>query len=255
MSYLDLAASLVKTLEGCRLIGYLDSVGKPTNGYGHTGPEVRLGASISQEIADHDLAVDLATADARLAAVCRAGTLVDLCDHERAALVSFVFNVGADPKWTIWKDVQSGNLKDVPAQLRRFVNGRINGKEQVIMGLEHRREAEIVFWNTADLQAAAAVTQTANAITPPPSGLTRAIVTPPTPLAAPPLAKTSLAVKAGTAIAGMGAVATQLHGVVAPHADESPIFQHAAVFLTGGIILASAAGVLIHVGQAQARAT
>src|SRR5579872_24143 len=100
MSYLDLAESLVKKLEGCRLVGYLDSVGKPTIGYGHTGPEVHVGQEITQEIADHDCAIDLATADRDLAGVCRASALAELHPHQRATLVSFVFNVGADPDWT-----------------------------------------------------------------------------------------------------------------------------------------------------------
>ncbi len=257
MTYLDLAASLVKRLEGCKLVGYEDSVGKPTNGYGHTGPEVRVGATISQEIADHDLAVDLATADHRLSGVCRSIALAELHDHQRAALVSFVFNVGASADWTIWRDINAGKLADVPAQLRRFVHGKVGGKLVEIAGLEHRREAEIVYWNTADENAAVAVTQTANAVPAPPSGLTREIETPPAPLPAQPLAKASLTTKVVTCVSGVcaaaGGTANQIHGIVAPHADESHIFAMLATGATGVVVAASVVALLIHGHQAQQR--
>jgi lysozyme len=258
-TYLDLAASLVKQLEGYKSIGYLDSVGKPTDGYGHTGPEVRVGVAITQEIGDHDLDVDLSIADQRLQSVTQPIPLAKLAAHQRAALISFVFNVGADPKWSIWKDVNQGNLADVPAQLRRFVNGKIAGKEQVIPGLEHRREAEALFWQTADVNVSAAVAQVATAVPSPPSGYTRDIVTPPTPVAAPALAKTSIVTKAVTVVGGataaLGSYGSQVHDIVAPHADESPIFAHVAVAASAVVVVAACIGILIHAEQHQARAT
>jgi lysozyme len=258
-TYLDLAAQLVKQLEGCKLTGYLDSVGKPTNGYGHTGPEVRVGVTITQEIADHDLDVDLSIADQRLQSVTQPIPLAKLDAHQRAALISFVFNVGADPKWSIWRDVNQGNLADVPTQLRRFVNGRIDGKEQIIPGLEHRREAECIFWNTADLAVAVSVATVATAVPTPPSGLTREIETPPTPVAAPALAKTSIVTKAVTVVGGataaLGSYGSQVHDIVAPHIDESPIFAHVAVAASAVVVVAACIGILIHAEQHQARAT
>lgn len=252
--YLDLANGLVRQLEGCVLTGYRDTAGHPTNGYGHTGPEVKVGVTITQEVANHDLDVDLAEADSRLNDVCNASALAKLTEHQRAALVSFVFNLGANADWHIWQDVNSGNLEDVPKQIMRFdKEHQPNGKVVVVPGLEHRRTAEVIFWNTGDMAAAVAVTTTANAVPSPPSGYTRAAVTPPTPQAAPPAASTSLVAKAGTAVAGLGATAMQLHNVVAPHADESPIFQHAAVACTVGVVIAGCVGVLIHANQAQAR--
>lgn len=256
MTYLALARDLVKRLEACELVGYLDSVGKPTNGYGHTGVEVRVGVAITQEIADHDLDVDLATADARLAGVCRASALSELLDHQRATLVSFVFNVGADAKWSIWADVNEGRLADVPAQLRRFVNGHIHGQLVKIHGLENRREAEVAFWNTGDTDAAVAAAVPAHAGVPPqapPSGTTREIETPPTPLPPKPLATTSMVTKVVTAVAGVGATATQLHDVVLPHVDESPIFAHIAVGCTFVVVAAAAVALIVHSKQQEAR--
>lgn len=253
MSYLDLAEGLVKRLEGCFLTGYHDSVGKPTIGYGHTGPEVRIGQTITQEIADHDLAVDLGIADRRLSEVCKPDALTVLHDHQRAALVSFVFNVGANPSWTIWKDINAGNLADVPTQLMRFDHGMVGGKEVVIPGLEHRRTAEVIFWNTGDQAAALSVTTTANTVASPPSGYTRDIVTPPRAVAPPPGVGASLGAKIVAIAGGIGATATQLHGIVLPHVAESPIFQNMAVGCSAAVVAAGCVGVILHTHQAQAR--
>lgn len=255
MSYLDLAEALVKRLEGLRLVGYADTGGVPTNGYGHTGPEVKIGGTITQEIADHNLSVDLATADTHLSKVCPA--VSDLMDHQRAALVSFVFNLGANPAWTIWKDIANGNLADVPAQLRRFDHGEVDGKLVEIPGLRTRREAEITFWNTADLAQAAATPPRASVASAVSSGFTRAIPTPPTPLPAPPLAKASITTKVVTAVgAGAAAVGTygsQVHDIVAPHASEGHIFAMVAEGATGLVVIAAIVGLLIHARQSQQR--
>lgn len=257
MSYLDLAAALVKRLEGYRLIGYADSVGKPTNGYGHTGPEVRVGVSITQEIADHNLTVDLATADRELRACIKPAAIPNLHEHEMAALVSFVFNVGANASWTIWKDINAGKLGDVPAQLRRFDHGEVGGKLVVIPGLNSRREAEVAFWNTADTAQAAAI-MAAAPIAPPPSSYTRSIPTPPAPTPAPPLATQSIVTKAVTMVAGAataaGTLGSQVHDIAAPHAAEAPIFSTLAVIASGLVVAAALVGLLIHAEQAKQRA-
>jgi lysozyme len=258
MSYLDLARSLIQRLESCKLVGYPDSAGIPTNGYGHTGPEVRIGAPVSQDIAEHDLDIDLATADHRLSTVCYPSSLARLADHQRAALVAFVFNVGAKDNWQIWKDIDGGDLADVPAQLRRFTKATVNGQLVDVAGLEHRREAEIIFWNTADLAVAASVAQTANAVAAPPSGYTRAADTPPAPAPAPPLAATSLAAKVTTAVAGAamagGSAAQQIHGVVSPYVDKAKVFATLDTIAVGAIVAAGIVGVMIHVHQAERRA-
>lgn len=254
ITYMDLAESLVVRLEALRLTAYPDSGGNPTIGYGHTGSEVRLGMSISEETAKAYLAVDLGAANKRLSEVCDAAALNGLHAHQHAALISFVFNLGALPHWEIWHDIDTGNLADVPTQMMRFDKGEVNGALVVIDGLEHRRQAEIIYWNTGDEDVAVSVTQTANAIPSPSSSFTRALSTPPTPVPAPPGTQTSLIAKAVAALGGVGATAAQLHAVVAPHVSESPIFQHAAVVLTGLTVIAASAGVLIHVNQSDARA-
>lgn len=52
--------AVIKYFESCRLAAYRDSAGIPTIGWGHTGPDVRLGMTINQARADELLVKDLA---------------------------------------------------------------------------------------------------------------------------------------------------------------------------------------------------
>ena len=76
--------------EGLRRDAYLDSVGVPTIGVGHTGPEVRLGLRWPVERCREVFARDLERFER---AVCESVT-VGLEQHQFDALVSFAFNVG-----------------------------------------------------------------------------------------------------------------------------------------------------------------
>ena len=46
------AVDLIRHFEGLSLTGYLDSIGKPTIGYGNTGPAAVVGARITLAEAD-----------------------------------------------------------------------------------------------------------------------------------------------------------------------------------------------------------
>lgn len=253
-SYLEQAQSLVKRLEGCVLHGYRDSVGVATNGYGHTGPEVVVGQEITQEIADHNLLVDLGIADSRLKARVKPAALAALTDHERAALLSFVFNLGANPKWTIWSDLNAGRLDDVPAQMMRFVNA--GGRQ--LPGLVKRRQAEGVYYRTADIGAAAQaiMVQEPEQIAPSSSVTRETMDTPPTPLPPKPLAATSLATKVTGCVAACGVAAAHLStqastaaqqvlSVVQPHADVAPIFATVVTILTGVVVVTGVVSLFI----------
>lgn len=141
----QIAVDFVKQHEGCRLTGYADVAGLATVGYGHCGPEVRAGQTITQDLADTYLREDLAIAAKRLAARVDEGAILKLSDHQYAALLSFVFNVGCGD-WVVWRWINSGLLDGVPSQLERFVYA--GGK--IIPGLVNRRAAEIALWNTPD---------------------------------------------------------------------------------------------------------
>lgn len=258
---LALCQTLTPRLEGCTLSAIPDPVrgwAIPTIGYGHTHGVVK-GQVISQDTANFLLGQDLADAADDLEKVCNLAALAALDNHERAALVDFTFNLGAGANWQIWKDVNDSDVGDVTKQIMRFVNGEIDGKEQVVPGLEHRRQAEVIFWNTADADAAVAVTLVANAVPAPSSGFTRTITTNPTPVAAPPLANVSLAAKSLTVVGGIAAAvgsnAQQVHDIIAPAADSAPIFQTLATVAIGAVVIAGVVGLFVHEAQAQARKT
>lgn len=136
----SLGLALIKEAEGLRTAAYLDTGGVPTIGYGHTRG-VRMGQTCTPEEAEVWLEADLADSEN---AVSRLVT-VPLTDNEFAALVSFVFNVGAGQfeKSTLLRKLNAGGYASVPAQLSAWVfdNGR------VIPGLKSRRAREAALWS------------------------------------------------------------------------------------------------------------
>ena len=82
--------SFTEKEESCSLVSYQDPRGIWTIGYGHTGPEVVQGLTITQQQANDYLAQDIQTASD---AVNRLVT-VKITQGEFDALVDFVYNVG-----------------------------------------------------------------------------------------------------------------------------------------------------------------
>lgn len=197
--------------EAVRLVAYQDSKGVWTIGVGHTGPEVVRGLAVTQSQVSAYLADDAQIAATRLAGVATAAAIARLTDHEYSALVSFVFNLGAQRSWTIWKVLNAGALDQVPLQMARFDKvRRPDGRLEILPGLEHRRAAEISLWKTADVAAAVAVVQAAP-IAPPPSSETRAADTPPTPMGKP----------LGQSKSWFASIATAGVAVAAPLVDQA----------------------------------
>ena len=90
MNISDAGIKAIEGYEGCRLTTYLDSVGVPTIGVGHT-LGVKLGDVITQDQADEFLRADLEDAEY---AVNKYVTAV-LNQGQYDSLCSFVFNLGA----------------------------------------------------------------------------------------------------------------------------------------------------------------
>lgn len=132
---LGVAASVVGYYEGRVNSTYLDPVGIPTICYGHTAT-VRLGQTYTDEECERLLHEDLSDA---VDAVDRLVT-VQLPVERRAALVSFVFNVGeqAFSQSTLLRKLNSGDVAGACAELDRWVyaGGR------VLPGLVKRRATE-----------------------------------------------------------------------------------------------------------------
>ena len=136
MSYFDKAATLIKEFEGLYLSAYLCPAGVPTIGFGHT-KVVQLGQQIDLQDAEAMLLDDMMDADDCI------GDWVDieLTDNERAALISFIFNLGcgAFRGSTLLKLLNAdGDRNAIAAQFLRW--NKAGGK--VLNGLTRRREAE-----------------------------------------------------------------------------------------------------------------
>lgn len=246
-----IALQFLRGAEGCPLRSYRDTGGKWTAGVGHTGPDVLPDMQYTQEQADAWLVADADIAAGRLAQHVTEYELLKLDEHQYAALISFVFNLGAG-NWQIWNFVNSDQLSLVPSQIIRFDHGVENGVLVEIPGLKHRRLAEIALWNTPDAVAAIGVIGDAPT---PSSGYMRDIATPPAPPAPKPLANVSLTTKVVTGLTGVGAGAAQVQAIVQPHASESHYFGEVAVGLSGIIVVAAVLALMISHKQTVVAAT
>jgi len=127
---------LIKEFEGCRLTAYNCASGVLTIGYGHTGPDVFNGQSISMDEAESLLVQDLH----RFERAVREVVTVPLTQNQFDALVSFTFNVGAGAlsSSTLLRLLNAGDYEGAAGQFSRWVNGA-NGP---LPGLVRRRAAE-----------------------------------------------------------------------------------------------------------------
>jgi len=139
MEYSKNGAKLTEQFEGCKLTAYPDpgTGGAPwTIGYGHTGPEVHPGLTITQEQAEELLMEDVKKA----AATVNTKVTTDITQEEFDALVDFVFNVGAGNfnASTLLKKVNAGDIHGAADEFLKW--DMAAGKHMV--GLLKRRHAE-----------------------------------------------------------------------------------------------------------------
>lgn len=145
---ITLITGLVTTFEGDKPVGYKDPVGIATAGVGHTGKDVIIGKFYEKAIREKWLKEDLTEAGQTVERCAPA----DIDIYQRAAFISFAFNVGAGKKGV--KDgfciLKSGRQ---PSHLRYAFAGdktrscrallqwdKAGGK--VLKGLQRRRKAE-----------------------------------------------------------------------------------------------------------------
>jgi lysozyme len=244
------AIALIKDREETHLFVYDDKHYPPkpvkpgdkidgtlTAGTGHTGPDVVAGMKVTGKMDAAWLLSDLAIAANRIEARIGAAIVADLTDNQYASLLDFVFNMGANPAWTIWKRLKAKKFSLVPAELKRFVNW--GDPPQISSDLVDRRNADIALWNDGEAAAPSS--------TPAPSSVTRATLTPPTPSDPKPLAKkASLIAGAISAAAGAAPVAkavtdgaSSITKQIAPFAEHSEYVQQ----MVGLLSLIAAVGV------------
>lgn len=128
--------ALIKSFEQCRLSAYQDQGGVWTIGWGHTGPEVHGGLQWTQAQADAALEADLQVA---VNAVMRHADAA-LTQNQFDALVSFVFNVGAEAfaTSTLLRLLNGGYPRLAALQFPHWDN--VDGVQN--NGLLRRRDAE-----------------------------------------------------------------------------------------------------------------
>jgi GH24 family phage-related lysozyme (muramidase) len=127
---------LIKDFEKCRLKAYLDPVGVPTIGWGHTSPSVRLGDEITQAQADAYLMNDVREV------VKQINPLIThpLTQGQFDACVDFAYNLGW-PRFkrsTMLTLINGGNLTTAAEEFVRW--NRAAGR--ILAGLTRRRNAE-----------------------------------------------------------------------------------------------------------------
>lgn len=141
----QIACDFVAQHESCRLKAYPDVGGVWTIGYGHTLGVTQASACSSVQAARW-LEEDLGIAAQRLAGVVDEAVILRLTDHQYAALLSWVFNLGAPRSATLWKVLNAQQFDRVPNEIRKWVYA--GGK--FVQGLQNRREAEVALWSTPD---------------------------------------------------------------------------------------------------------
>ena len=132
---------LIKRFEHLMLNAYKCPAGVWTIGYGHTSG-VEAGMEITEEQAEVLLVNDIKPIEALLN-----GLMLHLNQNQFDALVSFIFNVGADAflRSTLLRRIKEGvGAKDIEAQFMRWVYA--DGKR--LSGLIRRRIAEADLYNS-----------------------------------------------------------------------------------------------------------
>lgn len=128
------ALELVKSFEGLRLKAYkaVPTEKYWTIGYGHYGPDVDPGMSISEKTAEELLRNDLLKAES---AVMKYMPKYGWTANEYGALVSFAYNVGNIDQLTA-----KGTRTKAEIASKMMLYNKSGGK--VLAGLTRRREAE-----------------------------------------------------------------------------------------------------------------
>ena len=140
------AAEVIKKFEGFESAPYLCPANVPTIGYGTTiysdGTKVTMDdAAIDESQAEEELLNHIKKVEKQVNGVLD----VKLKAHQKAALISFVYNVGIGnfSKSTLLRKVNHcPDDQNIPFEFRRWTKG--GGK--VLRGLIRRREDEVNLW-------------------------------------------------------------------------------------------------------------
>lgn len=149
MRVTELALDLIKRKEGLVLSAYLCPAGKWTIGYGHTGPEVHRGQTITQAEAGELLRKDVAAFERDVTEIL-AGAPTKQCQFD--ALVVLAYNIGSDldadniveglGDSTLMRKHKAGDYAGAAAEFAKWNKARVRGRLTVLPGLTKRRAEE-----------------------------------------------------------------------------------------------------------------
>ena len=131
----------IKTWEGLSLKAYLCPAKVPTIGYGHTGPDVKIGMTITKDEADALFTKDINAFAGKVARICPPG----LTQNQFDALVSLAYNIGIGglSKSTLLKQVNKDpNCGSIRNEFMKHNKARVGGVLKPLRGLTLRRQAE-----------------------------------------------------------------------------------------------------------------
>lgn len=131
--------ALITRYEGEKLTAYLCPAKVWTIGVGHTGPDVKIGMTITHSQSQALLSQDLARFEKAVNRLCPVTTQAQF-----DALVAFTFNVGisALANSTLLRKHMAGDYAGAAAEFARW--NRAGGK--VLSGLTARRAAEAALY-------------------------------------------------------------------------------------------------------------
>lgn len=138
---LSLATIVISNYEGFETKAYLDPIGIPTICYGHTAT-AKLGQSKTSEQCEELLEKDTLVAINDVESKVKVGLTIE----RRAALVSFVYNVGGTKfgNSTLLKKLNAGDARGACAEFSRWVYaGGVKLKGLVARRAEERALCEV----------------------------------------------------------------------------------------------------------------
>lgn len=131
--------NLIKGYEGLRMAAHYAPSEQWSIGYGHT-QTARHGMSVTEADAERMLRDDVDPIEKLLAETVRA----PLNQNEHDALVSLIFNIGAD-NWkrsTVLRKLNAGDKLGAAAAFEMWTRAKVNGELVALDGLVRRRAAE-----------------------------------------------------------------------------------------------------------------
>ena len=139
----DAGLKLIEEFEGRRLRTYRDGGGVPTIGYGHTGPDVHMGDTITPQQAENLLDKDLESREKQLTDWLET---IPTTSNQFSAMLCLGYNIGMGALHT--SEVLENHMRGRHNQAAAAFGNWVRDNGVVIGGLVRRRKAERNLYET-----------------------------------------------------------------------------------------------------------